>query len=216
MCNHFHWSLECNHPLSQEICWQLADTYPLFFDQSHTQKVEYKHTTKMMTAAPSVPDEPQGGCFTGVMQSDTRESKFDMIDVISGWCIEQISRDWFISFKYWMAKTIIFFLVLHRYLLVNSNFLSALPDAFNFSPEKIFSQFPSNLIWRGSRLSSRACRSMSACSWATWRKSPYLELCQTDFWESNAMLSSSKWWWILAWEGNFIKQDQYLSVEPSM
>ena len=38
-----------------------------------------------------------------------------------------------------MAKTIIFFLVLHRYLLVNSNFLSALPDAFNFSPEKIFS-----------------------------------------------------------------------------
>lgn len=121
-----------------------------------------------------------------------------------------------ISFKYWMAKTMIFFLVLHRYLLVNSNFLSALPDAFNFSPEKIFSQFPSNLIWRGSRLSSRACRSMSACSWATWRKSPYLELCQTDFWESNAMLSSSKWWWILAWEGNFIKQDQYLSVEPSM
>ena len=51
----------------------------------------------MMTAAPSVPDEPQGGCFTGVMQSDTRESKFDMIDVISGWCIEQISRDWFIE-----------------------------------------------------------------------------------------------------------------------
>ena len=178
MCNHFHWSLECNHPLSQEICWQLADTYPLFFDQSHTQKVEYKHTTKMMTAAPSVPDD--------------------------------------ISFKYWMAKTIIFFLVLHRYLLVNSNFLSALPDAFNFSPEKIFSQFPSNLIWRGSRLSSRACRSMSACSWATWRKSPYLELCQTDFLVINAMLSSSKWWWILAWEGNFIKQDQYLSVEPSM
>lgn len=185
MCNHFHWSLECNHPLSQEICWQLADTYPLFFDQSHTQKVEYKHTTH----------EP--GCASARLSN--------MSHVVDD-----------ISFKYWMAKTMIFFLVLHRYLLVNSNFLSALPDAFNFSPEKIFSQFPSNLIWRGSRLSSRACRSMSACSWATWRKSPYLELCQTDFWESNAMLSSSKWWWILAWEGNFIKQDQYLSVEPSM
>ena len=199
----------------------------------------------MLNEPSSLPDE---GTEHSVMTSQPEECKFDLSDVISGWCIEQICRIWFIELPLrnkieilfvfralftrhidenqgeriisemlnlfthalkrvnnWMANTIVFFIVLHRCLFVNWNFLTALPDAFNLSPERMFSELPTNLIWRVLRLSSRVCRSMPLDLRAKWRRWPYVLLHQTDFRTSNPTLSSGKWSSFPAWEWTFIK-----------
>ena len=56
-------------------------------DQLRTQKAGRKHTTQMLNAPSSLPDE---GPEHGVMISQPEECKFDLSDVISGWCIANL------------------------------------------------------------------------------------------------------------------------------
>ena len=59
----------------------------------------------MTNAPPSVPDE---GAEHGVIACESEECKFDLIEVISGWCIEQICRTWFIELPLRMKIELLF------------------------------------------------------------------------------------------------------------